>query len=451
MLRFSVGRGVLKSAFTSTSTPARYIATTRVANMEEHRNMFEPNGLLKKGSYSLQVGAPNPNTLKKVSNFYNEALERIRQSERFEETFQYGVMGGADSVRNEVAKFLTRQYAQSVHKEDVFITSGASEGLIFLLNTFFTSEHTLFVEDPTYLLVPNFVKKGYVCKGEPVSVLEDGLDLDELEAKVQRLPELPVTSASPYRAAVYTITTFHNPTGISYSPAKCKKLVELARKYNLLVIADDVYNVLTYQSETNDINFDPPPTRLFAYDDKNHPDYQGNVVANGSFAKIVAPGLRLGWYEAPKRILDELRTNYVLLSGGGMSSSGSYILAEALRNGDIDKHVQELRILHRSRMNAVTDVVDSELGKYGVTITHPAGGYFLWVKLPENIAAESVLKYAAENVHVTFVPGRAASLSGQYGNYIRLSIAYYETDEITEAAKKFSQAVKTVIEQTNNE
>ena len=101
-------------------------------------------------------------------------------------------------------------------------------------------------------------------------------------------------------------------------------------------------------------------------------------------------------------------------------------------------------------MDAVTEVVDSELGKYGVTITHPAGGYFLWVKLPQNIPAESVLKYAAENVHVTFVPGRAASLSGQYGNYIRLSIAYYETDEITEAAKKFSQAVIAVIEQTNN-
>jgi len=415
--------------------------------MEENRNMFEPNGLLKKGSYSLQVGAPNPNTLKKVTNFYNQALERVCGTARFEETFQYGVMGGADSVKNEVAKFLTRQYAQSVDKDDIFVTSGASEGLLLLLNTFFTAEHTLFVEDPTYLLVNNFLKKGYVCKGQPVSVLSDGLDLDELEAKVQRLPDLPITESTPFRAAVYTIPTFHNPTGISYTPANCKRLVELARKYNLLVIADDVYNVLSYESETNDINFNPPPTRLFAYDDKSHADYKGNVVANGSFAKIVAPGLRLGWYEAPKRILDELKTNYVLLSGGGMSSQTSYVLAEALRNGDVDKHVQELRILHRARMNAVTGVVDQMLGEYGVTITHPAGGYFLWVKLPDNITAESVLKYSSQELQVTFVPGRAASLSGNYGNHIRLSIAYYETDEITEAARKFSQAVIAVIKQ----
>ena len=412
--------------------------------MDKHRNQFEPKGLLKKGNYNLQVGAPNPNTLKKVTKYIHEATERIRLTPRYEETFQYGVMGGAESVKIQVAQFLTRQYAQPVQESNIFMTCGASQGLLLLLNAFLTSNHTLFVEDPTYLLVPRFIKEGYVCKGESVSMQSDGMDLEELEVKVKKLPDLPITESSPFRAAVYVITTFHNPTGICYSAEKCRRLVQLARKYNLLVIVDDVYNVLSYEVESDKV-FKPAPQRLFAYDDPSDPNYQGNVVANGSFAKIVAPGLRLGWYEAPKKILDRMMSNYAILSGGGMSSSSAYMLAEAIRHGDIDKHVQELRVIHKERMDTIIDIVESNLSEHGVTISHPAGGYFLWVKLPDHIPASFVAKHASEKYNVTFVAGKLTSLSGQFDNYIRLSFAYYELADIKEGTQRFTQAVADVI------
>ena len=410
-------------------------------------NQYEPQGLLKKGSYSLQVGAPNPNTLKKVVNYFSDATERSRFTPGFEETLQYGVMGGADSVKHQVAEFLTRQYDQSVLKENILITCGASQGLLTILNTFFTNCHTMFIEDPTYLAVADLMKRGYVCKGEPVSMEDDGMNLNELEKKVKQLPAMPTTTETcPFRAAVYVVPIFHNPTGVCYSPEKCKQLVLLARKYNLLVIADDVYNVLNYVSNTDNDIFNPPPPRLFSYDDPSDPDYQGNVIANGTFAKFVAPGLRLGWFEAPKRIFNRLMTNYAILSGGGMSSSPSYILAEAIRHGDIDKHVQELRIIHKERMNAVIDIVEKNLGRYGVTISHPDGGYFLWVTLPEHISSTQVLKHANDKYNVTFTRGILTSLSGKCDNCVRLSFAYYELDDLKEGVIRFTQAVTAVIE-----
>jgi len=412
--------------------------------MEEYRNQFEPKGLLKQGNYNLQVGAPNPNTLKKVTKYFNDATERVRHTTRFEETFQYGVMGGADSVKEQVAAFLTDEYKQPVKSDSLIITCGASQGLLFILNSLLTSNHTLFVEDPTYLLVPKFLREGYNCKGEPVAMQDDGMDLDELEAKVKALPDIPLTDANPFKAAVYVITIFHNPTGICYSPDKCKKLVQLARKYNLLLIADDVYNVLSYDPKSGDV-FKPAPQRLFAYDEPSDPDYKGNVIANGSFAKIVAPGLRLGWCETPKNIYARLINNYAILSGGGMSSTSSYILAEAIRFGNIKKHVQELRVIHKERMDTIIRIVEEELTKFGVTISHPAGGYFLWVKLPEHIPAPFVLKHASENYNVTFVPGKMTSLSGKFENYLRLSFAYYEINDIIEGTKRFTKAVAAVI------
>lgn len=418
--------------------------------MEEHRNQFEPKGLLKQGNYNLQVGAPNPNTLKKVSKYLHDATERMKTTSRFEETFQYGVMGGAESVKDQVAQFLTRQYAQPVIKDNLFITCGASQGLLTILNTYLSSNHTLFLEDPTYLLVPRFIKQGYVCKGESISMQADGMDLNELEAKVKKLPDLPINETFPFRAAVYAITIFHNPTGICYTAEKCRKLVKLARKYNLLLIADDVYNVLSYELERDDV-FKPAPQRLFAYDDPSDSDYKGNVITNGSFAKITAPGLRLGWWEAPKHILEKLMGSYAIQSGGGMSSQSSYILAEAMRHGDIDKHVQELRVIHKKRMDTIIDIVEKQLGEHGVTISHPAGGYFLWVKLPEHIPASFVLKHASERYNVTFVPGKMTSLSDQFDNYIRLSFAYYELEDIKEGTQRFADAVAAVIKANKKE
>nr|CAB3219595.1 uncharacterized protein YER152C [Phallusia mammillata] len=415
------------------------------------RNYFENTGLLKEGHYNLQVGAPGSKDLAKIATYFEAATESLSKSDkRFGETLQYGTMPGDKFVCDEVAKFLSRQYGQTVQSGDLMITPGASMGLLILIRRFTNPDDNMFVENPTYPVFAKYVTADKFIKTVPIPMEKDGMDLKVLQEKLEALPKKEVSKRWPFRALMYVIPTHHNPTGVNYSPEKCRKIVELARKYNLLVICDDVYNALNYvSSPSNPTKFEFSPQRLFAYDKKDDADYQGNVVSNGTLSKIVAPGLRVGWYEAPKRVIDSLQDTYDAVSGGGYNPYVSNLTAEVLKSGKIDEHVQHLRVAHKERMAAVISTVETKLGKYGVTISHPEGGYFLWIKLPENISSAEVLSDSSKNENVTFVKGEIASVVGDFSNYIRLSIAYYECAEMVKGVEGLCRSIERTINLKN--
>uniref|UniRef100_H2Z5S4 Aminotransferase class I/classII large domain-containing protein n=1 Tax=Ciona savignyi TaxID=51511 RepID=H2Z5S4_CIOSA len=327
----------------------RRISITQVRKMDYPRNDFEDGGLLKPGHYSLQVGAPGPEFLKQIGGYLKVASESLRQTDRFEETLQYGCVAGGYPVREQVAQFLSRQYEQSVNSDNIFITGGASQGLINLIQHYFTHEYKIFIENPTYPVFALRITEEKLMTPVPISMQSDGMDIAELEKQLADLPDVETTARRPFRAAMYLIPTHHNPTGCCYSPEKCRHLVELARKHKLLIICDDVYNVLNYKQDGSGdpTKFEPSPQRMFAYDKPTDPGYQGNVVSNGSFAKIIAPGLRMGWYEAPKHVIQSLRTCYISNSGSGQCFYASHVVSEALKAGFIDQHVQKLRLAHK--------------------------------------------------------------------------------------------------------
>lgn len=131
------------------------------------------------------------------------------------------------------------------------------------------------------------------------------------------------------------------------SVEKCEKLVALARKHNVLVIADDIYNLLTYKGDNDSFSKSPPC--LFTYDRKSDAGYAGgHVISNGTFSKIAAPGLRVGWMEAPRRVIDHINaTGYIPISGGGMSYYVSRVFAGVLESGALDRHVNGLQHKHK--------------------------------------------------------------------------------------------------------
>ncbi len=131
------------------------------------------------------------------------------------------------------------------------------------------------------------------------------------------------------------------------SVEKCEKLVALARKHNVLVIADDIYNLLTYKGDNGSFSKSPPC--LFTYDRKSDAGYAGgHVISNGTFSKIAAPGLRVGWMEAPRRVIDHINaTGYIPISGGGMSYYVSRVFAGVLESGALDRHVNGLQHKHK--------------------------------------------------------------------------------------------------------
>ena len=177
--------------------------------------------------------------------------------------------------------------------EDIFITSGATQGLHVILSTLIDFEGYIFVDEVTYMIALDTIKQFYTLNIIPVKLNEDGVDLEMLEKLVQE--KQFKSKNKEFWGMYYTIPTYHNPTGILFSKEVCENLIKLARKYDFLITCDDVYNILYYKDSK-------APQRLFAYDNREDTDYKGNVVSNGSFSKILGPGVRLGWLEMPNRI-----------------------------------------------------------------------------------------------------------------------------------------------------
>lgn len=155
--------------------------------------------------------------------------------------------------------------------------------MLLILSTLIDLNGVVFVDEVTYMIVLEAIREFPSLKIVPVKLKDDGVDIQDLERKVLEHKFLP-SHGKMFFGCYYTIPAFHNPTGILFSEETCKALVKLARKHELLVVCDDVYNMLYYDDEK-------APKRLFEYDCDTDVDFKGNVISNGTFSKILAPGI----------------------------------------------------------------------------------------------------------------------------------------------------------------
>lgn len=207
---------------------------------------------------------------------------------------QYGAEQGNGYFRLALAKFLIAGYGFPVEPDSLFVTSGASGGLDLICTLFTQPGDTIFVEEPTYFLALRiFADHG--LRLVPIPTDEDGLVLDALEEKLAEiLPRL-----------LYLIPAFQNPSGHTLTQERRERLVALCQEHDFLVVADEVYHFLNYSLQ--------PPKAFAAYSGVR------NVISLGSFSKILAPGLRLGWMQAEASRIERLVTCGLLDSGGGMN------------------------------------------------------------------------------------------------------------------------------------
>lgn len=173
------------------------------------------------------------------------------------------------------------------------VTSGATVGLWLSATTFLPpgDQGLVFLECPSYFIAKDILVRDLGHQAIPVSMEPDGINVEEFERLVtieyeKRKDRLPLAEKHKFWAMLYSIPTFHNPTGTVLSEAKSKKLVEIARKFDILIVCDDVYNLLYFQDETSS-ELRTSPKRLFAFDNPNDPDYKGHVISNGSFSKLL--------------------------------------------------------------------------------------------------------------------------------------------------------------------
>jgi DNA-binding transcriptional MocR family regulator len=334
----------------------------------------------------------------------------------------YGRVGGPASLIQPLTDWLARNGDPIPSGNRMFITAGISQGLDILCALFSRPGDVALVESPVYHLALK-VLRDHGLELAPVDADAQGLRPDALDAA------LAEARRAGHRARfIYTVPTYNNPSSATMPTARRREIVTLAAAEGATILEDDVYRHLWFDS--------PPPPPLQAFADP------GVVIRLGSFSKILAPGLRLGWLLAPPEIVDRCNDSGLLDSGGGLSHLVACGTGEFIRSGLLDAHVPKLRAAYRARCAALLEGLAEHLPS-GITWTRPGGGFFVWVTLPEGVASEEVQLRAARE-GVAFVPGSRFCCCGGCENSLRLAFSFLSEKELKEGASRLTAAIRGV-------
>lgn len=365
---------------------------------------------IPQGVIDLGVGHPSLELLP-LEELRQAALHRLSQGDP--SFLQYGAERGDARFRAELARFLGAHYGFVVEPETLFVTAGVSQALDLICTTFTRPGQVVLVEEPTYFLSLGIFQNHHL-QVVPIPTDEQGLDVEVLEAALRR----------HQAALVYTIPTFQNPTGTTLSQKRRERLVELSQQHGFLIVADEVYQLLGYRAA--------PPPSLARYLDT------GLVLSLGSFSKILAPGLRLGWIQAAPRLLQKLAQSGLVASGGGLNPFTSSIVCSALELGWQERHLQKLRQIYRGRLEVLLEA----LSQNGLRPRYwPEGGYFVWLELDPAINSQALLERALPT-GVRFQPGHRFSSQGRLAHALRLCFAYYEPPELVKGVHRLARALQ---------
>jgi len=341
------------------------------------------------------------------------------------QALQYSTTEGYRPLREMIARHTSR-YAVEVTPDNILITSGSQQALDFMGRLFINRGDYIVVESPTYLGALQ-AWNAYGAQYIPVRTDENGMIVDELEAALRIGPKF-----------MYILPNFQNPSGVTLSLERRKKLIELADKYGVPIVEDDPYGQLRYEGDhiPSLVTLD---SQYRGYDGEC---YSGNVIYLSTFSKLLAPGLRLAWVIAPEQVISKL----VMTKQGAdlhTASFNQYVAYEVGKGGFLDEHVKVIRSTYRERRDVMLEMME-EMFPPEVHWTRPQGGMFLWGILPEYMDAADVLKVAIER-KVAFVPGAAFHATGGGDNTMRLNFSYSSPDTIREGITRLGLTLKELI------
>jgi 2-aminoadipate transaminase len=364
---------------------------------------------------SLAGGLPD------TSTFPAEDLAAITAKMAAEDTaraLQYGPTDGVAAVKVCIAEVMAAE-GTAVDPDDVLVTTGGQQVIDLVCKTLVDPGDVIVAEGPTYPgAVPTF--SAYQADVVQVPLDEDGMRVDELEATLDRL------EAEGRRPKfIYTVPNFHNPGGVTMSLPRRRRLVQVAHERELLVLEDNPYGLLRYEG-------DPLPT-LHALDGGRF------VIYLGTFSKILAPGLRLGWAAAPGPVLDKLNLGK---QGSDLCSSSfaQLFVVAYFRHARWQDYLESLKDLYRQRRDVMLDALAEHLPPEA-SWTRPQGGLFIWATLPDYLDTTDLLARALSR-NVAFVPGRAAFLDGRGGSSMRLNFSGVDEDAIREGVRRIGLVVR---------
>lgn len=319
---------------------------------------------------------------------------------------QYGITEGYAPLRETIKDYVKKSKNIGKDFDSVIITSGATQIMDLTTKVFCNFGDTVICESPSFIGSLNCFRS-YGCKLKGVPVEADGMNMEILEQKLKE---------SENTRFIYTIPNFQNPSGATMSLEKRKKLYELAKKYNVMILEDNPYGDLRVAGE------DIPSIKSM--------DEDGIVIYAGSFSKILAPGIRIGYIVAPSEVIAKMTVGKQ--AADTHSTMFSQILVdEWMKTTDFEAHIEKIREIYRRKLNLMCNLIDEKLGDF-VKYVRPEGGLFVWCELPENIDMLEFVKKCVEN-KLAVVPGTAFTVEeGETTNCFRMNFSTPTDEKIIE-------------------
>ncbi|MDD3705332.1 MAG: PLP-dependent aminotransferase family protein [Clostridiaceae bacterium] len=344
-----------------------------------------------------------------------KATQRVMEEDG-RASLQYGATDGYLPLRKKIAE-RSKKIGFTPDPNEILITSGSQQGLDFTAKIFINKDDVIITESPSYLGALNAFK-AYQPKFVEIPMDEDGMIMEDLEKALATNKNVKF---------IYTIPDFQNPTGRTMPVERRKKLMELATQYEIPVIEDNPYGELRFEGEIL--------PSLKCFDPKNL------VILLGTFSKILAPGMRLGWVVARPDLL----IKYNLVKQGADLQSSSMAQRQAnmfMEMYDIEKHIDKIIKVYSGRRNLMLETIKKEFPS-STKCTNPQGGLFAWATFPEEIDAAVLLKKALEQ-KVAFVPGEPFYPNGGNANHCRLNYSCMSDEKIVEGITRMGKALKSM-------
>ncbi|UCC64749.1 MAG: PLP-dependent aminotransferase family protein [Anaerolineae bacterium] len=376
-----------------------------------------PQGVLP-GTISLIFGHPDATTL--PVDDLRAAAEAMFRSSQARLALQYGPEQGSPALIDYLVGKLNREEGLDLSSGNLMIVPGSTCAVDMIARLYAGRDGVVLVEAPTYHDALQ-VLRDHGADLRPVPVGDDGLVVEALVAQLKRLRR----EGKP-PLLLYTIPNFQNPSGVTLATARREALLDLAQEHGFLIVEDDVYGDLAFEGEV------PPSFYALA-------GGQG-VLRIGSFSKILAAGLRLGWLIAAPEHIHRFTHCGVLQMGGGANPFVARVVAEYCRAGYLEPHIAQLRQVYRHRRDVTLTALEHHMPE-GVTWTRPRGGFFVWLTLPEGMDAGR-LREAARQQGVLFVPGAGFFAGGGGERNLRLAFSFVPPDEIEKAVGILGQAIR---------
>lgn len=362
---------------------------------------------------SFAGGAPNPDI------FPKKELEAIAQdifSTRGNLALQYGITEGYEPLRNFVKNRLVKQ-GVITENESVIITTGGQQVIDLTTKVLINDGDNLVVEAPSFVgALNNF--RSYKANLIPVNVASDGMDLDYLEEEVLKKTKVKL---------VYTIPTFQNPSGITMSLEKRKRLLSLADKYDFYILEDNPYGELRFTGKA------VPTIKSM--------DASGRVIYAGSFSKTLSPGLRIGFFSARNDILEKMVV-CKQVTDVHTPVLNQLIAYDFVTKHDYDAHIQKSCELYGEKCRLMLSMMDSLFPSY-CSYTRPEGGLFIWCDLPDKFDGDLLFKKGVEK-KVAIVQGSSCMVDqGKKYSSFRLNYSNTSDENIKKGIERLSDVIKS--------